>query len=286
MQNKKKDEQTLFTIIISILLLVIAIGEPIINTFTNLFTFEQSMQVMVGLLCTGLITYILAESSREKDYQKRIIDVITEIHEIGKSITPFRTVSMVERYKIGTDIAKEATERVVLFAGSLILLTGPKPYLETKTIEYESEQDELLNNLAQSASNGKKPRILCAFSPNRLLNEMETITQNHKSKRFLNAVINRLSTVEAYHRKKNSSFEMRQTKSEGDNPYFIFIVGDDRFALWLKNAVTKGHDLCITGKDQGMADNLAWLFMELTEEVNYHNLSYILQQSAEKGLLN
>lgn len=241
---------------------------------------------MIGLLCTGLISYIVAESEREKAYQKKIVDVVTEIHNIGVSATPFRTVSLEDRYNIGTEIAKSANERIVLFAGSLILLTGSKPYLESQTVKYELEQDILLRNLAKKASETKKIRFLCSFSPDRLFKEIEVVTRKHQSDRFINAVLGRLNVLENYHKKSGSSFEMRQIKNENDGSYFIFMVGDDRFALWLKNAITKGHDLCITGTDHNIADNLVWLFMDLTTSVDYKALSDIMQEAASKGLQN
>lgn len=267
------------TVIISFFLLCLAILEPIVNSITNILSFEQSIQVILGLLSAGLITYIAAETDREKRYQSQILDVIKEVHHIENKLKPFRTVTLEERYKIGTEIASLAKKRIYLFAGSLILLTGPKPYLSDEPIKYEAEQDALFRKIAEQAAKGNGPKFFCSFVHKRLQTEVTKVSHDIGSKKYLEFVLQRTLWAKSLEQKEGSMFQLRQSR-EQYNPYFIFMVGDNHFALWLKNAVTKGHDILIQGVDQSIADNLAWLFMEITDPVDYSDLICSLKNAA------
>lgn len=268
------------TTIVSFLLLGLAILEPIINSAINFASFEQSTQTMLGLLSAGLITYIIAESEREKRYQQQILDVLFGVRHIEDKLNPFRTVTLEERYKVGTEIARLAKKRLYLFAGSLILLTGPKPYLSDEPIDYEMEQYMLFSQIAERAAKGNEPKFFCSFLPSRLRTEVARMSHDTKSKKYFEFVSQKIQWAKALEQGENSLFHLRQARANY-NPYFVFMVGDDHFALWLKNAITKGHDLLIRGVDRHIADNLAWLFMEITDTVDHDNLIRSLENALE-----
>ncbi len=261
-----------FPALSSIILLAIAAVYAFIEYLSNKPSSEKTMQGIFGLLCSALITYIISESLREKSYQNKIIEVINGLAKIERSFAPFKIVSAEERYHIGTDIAMNAKDRIVLFAGSLILLTGPKPYCSPHPLKHEAAQDDYFMKIAQQASNRKNIEFSCSFIPRKLYEELKSLKSVPESRILSTLVYERVNQLEAYCINPKSKFRLREAREGNEVSYLVFIVGDSRFALWLKNAVDPGQDLCISGEDQATADNLVNIFDSLTDPVNYELL--------------
>jgi hypothetical protein len=278
-----------FSAISSVLLLAIATIYSVSGYFSKARCQEKTIVGIFGLLCSALITYIISESLREKRYQDKVVDIINELTKIEQSFAPFKIVSSEERYHIGTEIARNAKERIVLFAGSLIMLTGPKPYCGHLPLEHEREQDDLFMNIAAQSAKKNGPAFYCSFIANRLYEEVSSAIRGPDSDKFIDLVLQRVNKLEDYCSAKKSTFRLREAREGSAVSYLVFIIGDSRFAVWLKNAVNPGYDLCISGENQPAMKNLLRLFEDITAETNFSeikkNIIAVRNQHKKIGIL-
>lgn len=255
--------------------LVLAIASVFLGSFTKLLAPTTALQVTLGLMSAGLITYMVSELERERTYELSMNRVLEDLQEIRSSISPLRVVNPEERYCLGTEIARQARARVVLFAPSLILLTGPRPYFASDSIPYEKDQHAVFADILHRASTGKSPRFECAYSHEKVAAEIARETAARGSQEFGDRVRGSFARLVAASKDKKSQFEIRRFNTQKDGSHYVFIVGDDSFAIWLRNAATQGHDICVSGRDAKVADSLVYLFGELTVPVKDEDASLL-----------
>ena len=170
--------------------------------------------------------------------------------------TPFLTHSRKDIYEYVEKIASSARKRVILLARSLILITGPRPYLSDTPIDYEKSTYVCLLKLFQKAKGGQ-----IKFSSGYLI--PTTITElitYPKLKDFAKKQLSKLFDNSSS-RKPQSLFSLATTSTERDL-FFTFIVGDDQFATWFKDPFNPELDICISSKDRIVADALVHIFEE------------------------
>jgi hypothetical protein len=128
---------------------------------------------------------------------------------------PFLSHSSQDLYELGERIAASAKSRVYLLARSLILITGPRPYLSNSPIEYEkSHFDCLMNKVEES----KKGRIgfFCGYTIQLTLKELADYPQIRElSRERLTRLFNDSSAND-----EQSKFTLVTPRSYG-NPHLL-----------------------------------------------------------------
>lgn len=168
-----------------------------------------------------------------------------------------------ELFRAGTAVARDAKKRLYLLAKSPILLTGPRPYNAGATVpeECEREQYEVLSDIAERARQGPGSiTFRCGYFPSSLRRRME---EHPELKNRVKANLGKFYGMTAQAQRDRgedaaSRFDICQAPPQSE-PLITFIVGDDRFAIWFKEAGDV-EPVCITATSKEVSDALVQLF--------------------------
>lgn len=167
--------------------------------------------------------------------------------------TPFLSHSHKDLYELGEDIASSANTRVFLLARSLILITGPRPYISDIKTEYETLHYDGLMSIVEKAKEGKI-KFSCSYLVQKTVDELTNSKVKEFAKERLLQLFNDSSMTNP-----QSLFTLASPPPEWDS-FFTFIVGDDRFAIWFKDPANTEIYSCISSKDRTIATALIHIF--------------------------
>ena len=212
---------------------------------------DEKRQDELSTFISERLQYRWKEFRKLKELRERLREaVMTTLFEHFKK--PFLSHTRKELYELGEDIALSARRRVVLLARSLILITGPRPYMSDDPIFYEKTHHETLSKLVEKARKGD-----IAFSAGYLINPTkEEIALNPNMKEY---VKKNLSYLLLCTQEVGSKFSLLTPPLEW-NPPFTFIIGDNRFAIWFKDPMEPETYACISSEDKVIADALVHIF--------------------------
>lgn len=173
---------------------------------------------------------------------------------------PFLSHSSQDLYELGEHIAASSKSRVYLLARSLILITGPRPYLSNSPIEYEKSHFDCLMNIVEESKKGRI-RFFCGYTIQLTLKELTDYP-----------LIRELSRERLTRLFNDSSANDRQSKFTLATPpviwepSFTFIVGDDRFAIWFKDPKNPEIYPCISAEESKIATALIHIFEDVCQQ--------------------
>lgn len=207
-------------------------------------------------------------SEFRESLKKAVNDLLFEHLEI-----PFLSHSRKDLYELGEDIAASAKRRIVLMARSLILVTGPRPYASDSPIGYEKSHYDCLLEIARNAKEGKI-KFSCGYVVPYIRKEL---LDHPKVRSFARENLSKL--VNDSCKKVPQSLFILATPPPTWDPFFTFIVGDNRFAIWFKDPADPEIYACISSDDQTIANALVHIFESVCRQKSLEPLLKELQLS-------
>ena len=174
--------------------------------------------------------------------------------------TPFLSHSHKDLYELGEEIASSAKSRLTLLARSLILITGPRPYISDTPTKYEKSHYDCLMRLFHKAKEGRI-KFSCGYL---IPTTVKELTDHPKIREFAKEKLTQLFNSSSM--KDSQSLFTLVTPSPEWTPLFTFIVGDDRFAIWFKDPANPEIYSCISSEDPTIATALIHIFEFVCEQ--------------------
>lgn len=255
--------------------IVLLISVVILNLsgalYQNIISFQETMYISLIIMASTIASYLLfrlkkdieeIDTEEAEKYSSKILsNILSELRD-GESPTDKQIETLLkghselyihqrqEAYEFASDIAKDATEQLVVLQQTPLLLFGPRPYFEEPKIEYESELFESFKSFAE-LSNEDNFEFYCAYSIGVTKEEIGAILDERPDyKQYLAKRLYKLCEDSA---SNNIGFTFSAARDEW-TPGYHYISADDRFAIWFRDPGYEGQYLCLSSNHEGAAN--------------------------------
>lgn len=160
--------------------------------------------------------------------------------------SPFQASGKRSLFESGTKMIQSAKQRIALVARTPVLLMGPRPYGQPHPYAYERTQFEAYMTLAENASHGGSPSLICLANRQAVSDDLAKSAPN-----TIDSLVSNHSRLQELASTPATAFSFVWHEHQASMSY---LVADDDFLIWLKEE--SGESVWIVAANESIASSL------------------------------